>query len=596
MTLWIRDKIGAEALELQQVIDRFYGFSVVNGGTVSAGADPFDVDVDPATVLVNGTEHSTTSQQVNLESYVSTDDPRKVVLYVDDTGSVSVEAGEPEPPKPETEIRFNTYRPAPPDFWSDTGGTSETKLIGTPLAEIWVGQNTDQITDADIRQRDLPSDLDLAAAAISDLTIDQITDGNNTTHTGELADAADVPSDSDIADAINADSDHGSTAPHNYRTDTEIRTAVEGNVNAADLLGTTPADRFLRVDSDGTTSWAEIPSLEAPLLDEGTVTHTSGGSTTVTVNTTIQNEAQIFSVDFGVNTAISTTYDFDYTWDREWDNTNTRYDLTFTFNWNTDPGQDLDIHWVAYDATPAVVSGRYTDNDAIDAMTGATINPGTVTVQDGLELPQYGDFTNHPGAVEGDIAFNDGSGTAAEGYYGYENGSWVGPFVTDDEQVLSNLSIDVNKDWNNKLIRNLASPQNAADAARKTEVDTVQSNLDTHAGDVDAHHAKYTDEEARDAAGNMAQEGIDYDDANDTLALNVVASGSETLSGGSGTVDTGVAVDDAHYMVPVSPQSGADIAMSLEDDTGGTGNYVLHLEENTSSIGNPTIGWKMLRV
>lgn len=75
-----------------------------------------------------------------------------------------------------------------------------------------------------------------------------------------------------------------------------------------------------------------------------------------------------------------------------------------------------------------------------------------------------------------------------------------------------------------------------------------------------------------------------------------LASGEATLSSGSATVDTGVSTSTtAGYFVGVAlrPESGADIAASVEDDSGGTGNWVIHLEENTTSVGNPTVGWKL---
>jgi len=72
------------------------------------------------------------------------------------------------------------------------------------------------------------------------------------------------------------------------------------------------------------------------------------------------------------------------------------------------------------------------------------------------------------------------------------------------------------------------------------------------------------------------------------------ASDSVTLSGGSATVDTGVTVDDSTFWnVSLAPENGADVAASLEDDTGGTGNYLLHIEENTTTVGNPTVNWKL---
>ncbi len=47
--------------------------------------------------------------------------------------------------------------------------------------------------------------------------------------------------------------------------------------------------------------------------------------------------------------------------------------------------------------------------------------------------------------------------------------------------LLSRLQIDVDKDWGGHVIKNLGTPVDPNDVARKTDVDTVQQNLDTHA-------------------------------------------------------------------------------------------------------------------
>lgn len=104
----------------------------------------------------------------------------------------------------------------------------------------------------------------------------------------------------------------------------------------------------------------------------------------------------------------------------------------------------------------------------------------------------------------------------------------------------------------------------------------------------------YTDEQAQDAVGNNVGAGLSYDDASGSVSFSVVASGSKTLSGSTGTADTGVPVDSGHYLPSASPPADVDIAASLHRDDAGTGNWVIHLEENTTSVGNPTVGWKLI--
>jgi hypothetical protein len=76
-----------------------------------------------------------------------------------------------------------------------------------------------------------------------------------------------------------------------------------------------------------------------------------------------------------------------------------------------------------------------------------------------------------------------------------------------------------------------------------------------------------------------------------TQAYSLAASGSTTLSSGAGTVNTGVGTDSDHYDINVNPGT-ADIAASLD---GSGSNYVIHLEENTTSVGNPTVKYQLLR-
>lgn len=98
-------------------------------------------------------------------------------------------------------------------------------------------------------------------------------------------------------------------------------------------------------------------------------------------------------------------------------------------------------------------------------------------------------------------------------------------------------------------------------------------------------------------AVTLTSDGNNWQTASETQGS--FATGTATLSSGSATVDTGVATSTASdYFVDVAlrPENAADIAASLEDDSGGTGNWQLHLEENTTNIGNPSVGWKLYPV
>ena len=502
--LTVQDLQGAHALDITQLIDRWHGFGVIGGGQCSAGANPFGVSVDAATVLVDGVEHSISADVIDLADDVSDDNPRKAIIYVDSNGSLVSKAGKAERAQPEGKIRFETSRPAPPDLYETDETGRIQRVIGTPLCEIWLGQNDERITDADIQDRRFPSALVANSADLSSLVVAEFTDGAGVRHTGELADADDVPNETNVTEIINTDPDHGRTASHNYRTDTEIRNAVTDDVDAADLTSASgAADQYLRSNADDTAEWVDIPNLEAPVISQGIVTHTGGGPTTVEVTGVSSTQTESFDLSFGVDSGVLADYAFNVEWLREWDNTNGRWDLSFTFTWETglDPGtgNDVSIAWVAYNSNPTVVTGRYTDNDAVAAMTNAEISPAIVDIADAIELPIYDDLSTHPGPTAGDLAVATGAGPDAAGMYLWDptDSTWNGPFAADSSVQLSDIQIDASVDWGGYTIRNLAEPSNPADAARKQEVDAVSTDLNTHAGTPDAHHPRFTLDEVR---------------------------------------------------------------------------------------------------
>ena len=110
------------------------------------------------------------------------------------------------------------------------------------------------------------------------------------------------------------------------------------------------------------------------------------------------------------------------------------------------------------------------------------------------------------------------------------------------------------------------------------------------------HHAKYTDEEAQDAVGNNVGDGLSYDDANATVEMNVVATGSVTLSSGSATIDTGVSeATTATFQVAIGPTTDdSEITASIQANSGG--NYTVHFDEINTSVGNPTVEYDVIRV
>lgn len=94
-------------------------------------------------------------------------------------------------------------------------------------------------------------------------------------------------------------------------------------------------------------------------------------------------------------------------------------------------------------------------------------------------------------------------------------------------------------------------------------------------------------------------------DVLDTLSINSdlalianAASGSVTLSSGSGTVDTGLSATDATFYLALGvddPDADVKVAGKLFwDDSAGT--YKVEFTEVDTSVGNPTVNYDILRV
>lgn len=128
---------------------------------------------------------------------------------------------------------------------------------------------------------------------------------------------------------------------------------------------------------------------------------------------------------------------------------------------------------------------------------------------------------------------------------------------------------------------------------------TVAGNSVFHAGNhgaTDDHHTRYADEEAQDAVGNNVTNGLSYDDAAPSFGMDVVATGSVTLSSGSASIDTGVgSATTATFMVALGPSTDdADVAADIKAVSGG--NYQVDVEETDTSVGNPTVEFDVVRV
>jgi hypothetical protein len=181
---------------------------------------------------------------------------------------------------------------------------------------------------------------------------------------------------------------------------------------------------------------------------------------------------------------------------------------------------DADITTHASDASAHHV--KYTDEEAQDAVGNIMSGAGTVTVT-------YDDAGNAI-TVSGNAAIDHGglTGLGDDDHPHYHNDT------RGDARYYTQTQLDAGQ-LDNRYYT-------------ETEVDNA---ISTHTSDASAHHAKYTDEEAKDAVGNiMVGAGtvtVTYDDSGDTITV----SGTDTEGGCTSVevedndVDTGTQTVDS---------------------------------------------------
>ena len=493
-----RDGEGAHALDMNQIIDQLNGRGVIAGGNVTAAPGSHMVQIESTAVYLNEQRHDISQTTIDLATYIE-NAPRKGLIYINTDGEIAFAGGEPEEPRPKGEYRFQTYRPAPPDL---------SHMDCVVLAEVWLSPLDTQTTDADIKNRNVSADFRIHAASVDVLEADTLVDGSGTAHSGELADQEDIPTDANIRQVIYDDPDHATLAPHNYfsgshddltdirvdqhhapPTEEEMRDAVRGIVDAAELDGASGATGQHLEWTGSDVQWLDPPAQQATVYDSGTITHTGGSQTTVLIENVAPEETSEFSIVIGVDTP--PTWDANYGYSvtnvsRQWDDTNAQLNAEVTLEWDTDPGSgnDLTLGYTVWDREPAIVQGRFTNADAIQALDGASISPAEVIISSRFKYPVYDELSNVPPAEVGDFVVVSGNGSDPFGGFIYNGVEWSGPLGASVSN-LSDLIINTGKDWNGYPITNVGAPQDPADAARQQE-------LTDHANDASAHHAPVT--------------------------------------------------------------------------------------------------------
>lgn len=113
-----------------------------------------------------------------------------------------------------------------------------------------------------------------------------------------------------------------------------------------------------------------------------------------------------------------------------------------------------------------------------------------------------------------------------------------------------------------------------------------QAEFDAHSGNAGAHHDRPSTGDGLSQTGN-------------SFELNVVASGTVSLTSGSATVSTGVSARPSYFSVYLDPGTGNEVDVSVVararwDD--GSNVYRIEIIEDGTSVGDPDIGYNIVRI
>ena len=129
---------------LENMKSAFLGRGVLSGMAVGEASTPDKtVDVATGSCYQGSTLTETTiasAESVDLSSYIDTSYPKKVLITVNSSGTVTVIDGAPLTALPSGDIGPQTYNPVPPDL-------PDGSIL---LAEVWLAANETTILDSDI--------------------------------------------------------------------------------------------------------------------------------------------------------------------------------------------------------------------------------------------------------------------------------------------------------------------------------------------------------------------------------------------------------------------------------------------------------------
>jgi len=170
MPLGYNNNDGANALDQQQELDFFRGWSVVDaaGGSnlVTAGTGSYDVDVAAGDIHTPSGSVSASAATLDLQSLVDPDLPRIVIVYRDSSGTAQSLAGTPAPKDDAGKTTpAELFQPAPESFVATDGVVCATVLLEAGASEV---------TAVQIRDRRLPSEVRAESGVFESLSTNSI--------------------------------------------------------------------------------------------------------------------------------------------------------------------------------------------------------------------------------------------------------------------------------------------------------------------------------------------------------------------------------------------------------------------------------------
>lgn len=162
--LQVRSGHGATALDIQQLLDSQFGWSVIDGLAVSPhDENPWRVTINAGEPLLGGETREIISQSVLLDSPDNL--PRRDVLYISTEGDVAVESGDPAELRPrlsEGESLADVTAGEIFDHWSPYPYPMHD-IDGTVIAEVAVHPLASGVSFGAIRDRRISAERTFGA-------------------------------------------------------------------------------------------------------------------------------------------------------------------------------------------------------------------------------------------------------------------------------------------------------------------------------------------------------------------------------------------------------------------------------------------------